>query len=106
MTKLSKKTKQLIDDYDTKAKDWGFFTERSPFSLDGIDKARKEYNDSKDKLIRRILFLERKINKLEYSVRVVENKKENYSYKVEVLEKRIEELEAADVSGKKRNRKA
>ena len=105
MTKLSKKTQKLVDDYDTKAKDWGYITERSPFSLDGIDKAKKEYDDSRDKLVRRILFLERKVSKLEFSVKVVEQKKENLFYKIAILEKRIEELEEANVSGKKCNRK-
>ena len=106
MMKLSKKTQKLVDDYDTKAKDWGYFTERSPFSFDGIDKARKEYNDSKDKLVRRILFLERKIQNLETQTKDFADVKQRLLVKILTAENKITELETANVSGKKCNRKA
>ena len=89
---LSAKTQSLMDDFDGSSKNWGYFTESSIYTIYGIDAAREKYNNSKEKLFRRLLFLERKVKRLEMLTKDFREKREMLMARTLIAERDAEEL--------------
>lgn len=89
---LSAKTQNLMDDFDSNSQNWGYFTERSIYTIDGIDVAHEKYNNSKEKLFRRLLFLERKVKRLEMLTKDFREKREMLMARTLIAERDAEEL--------------
>lgn len=89
---LSAKTQSLMDAFDGSSKNWGYFTERSIYTIDGIDDAREKYNNSKEKLFSRLLFLERKAKRLEMLTKDFREKMEMLMARTLIAERDAEEL--------------